>query len=88
MRSKKAASFAGAAVVVSSSASAEPVATTAITHHALTFVVFGLVIFSTLLITGLRVISTRRAERSAPPRTAWRSLVITCPQRLFWVRRD
>src|SRR6266702_3509425 len=51
MRSKKAASFAGAAVVVSSSASAEPVATTAITHHALTFVVFGLVIFSTLVIT-------------------------------------
>ncbi len=51
MHSRKATRFAGAAVVVSSSADAEPVATTAITHHALTFVVFGLVILSTLLIT-------------------------------------
>jgi cation/acetate symporter len=50
MRSKKAASLAST-VVVPTSASADPVATTAITHHALTFVVFGLVILSTLLIT-------------------------------------
>jgi cation/acetate symporter len=50
MRSNKTAGFASTAVV-STSASAEPIATTAITHHALTFAVFGLVIFSTLLIT-------------------------------------
>lgn len=39
------------ATAVSATASAEPVTKTAITHHGLTFFVFGLVILSTLLIT-------------------------------------